>query len=80
MQPYDRVKIRAPKHKLRPLTGLDAAFEGQLGTVREIEMDGRTRMYRVRLDTPVSIEIGNGGATVVTDDLWSGEYLRRTVR
>lgn len=72
MKPGDRVKIKAPVRRPRPLTGLEAAFEGHYGTVRDKEMG----MYRVRLDEPVTIE----GVGRVTSDLWSSEYLRRTTR
>lgn len=68
----DSVVIRAPQYA-RPLRGLDLAFEKRTGVVIAEEMDGRTRMYRVRLDEPVEI----GGVGTVYDDLWSGKYLRR---
>jgi hypothetical protein len=70
----DRVKIKSPSRNL-PLSGLDLAFEGQLGTIIDIE-DGRPKMFRIRLDSPVAIE----GLGLVRDDLWAREYFRPTQR
>jgi hypothetical protein len=50
-------------------------FVGKTGTVVGEEMDGRTRMYRVRLDEPVEIP----GVGMVEDDLWAGSFLK-TIR
>ena len=47
-------------------------FVGQVGTVTNREMDGRTCLHRVTLDKPVTIP--NVG--VVEDDLWSGAFLQ----
>lgn len=68
----DDVKIRAPKSRVRPLTGLDAAFEGATGYIVGIE-GMHPKMYRVRLNKVV--EIPNIGT--VRDDLWSSEYLKK---
>ncbi len=70
----DRVKIKSPSRNL-PLTGLDLAFEGHLGTIIDVE-DGRPKMFRVRLDASVTI----AGIGSVRDDLWAREYLRPTAR
>jgi hypothetical protein len=72
-QSYDRVTIKSPKSKVRPLTGLDAAFEGQKGTIVGFEQ-GKPVMFRVKLDNPIDIL----GVGLVKDDLWSGEYLKRS--
>lgn len=48
-------------------------FVGKRGYVTGIEMDGRKRMYRVRLESPVEIP----GVGAVEDDLWSRPFLRR---
>lgn len=72
MERGDRVRINAPKSALRPLVGLDASFEGNHGTVVDIER-GRPTMYRVKLDTPVFIS----GIGTVRDDLWCREYLKK---
>lgn len=48
-------------------------FEGQAGRIVGEERDGRTRMYRVRLDEPVNIP----GVGLVHDDLWQSQYLKR---
>jgi hypothetical protein len=59
----DRVKI---------LGGMQE-FVGATGTVRETERDGRTKLYRVRLDEPVAVpSVGR-----VTSDLWAREFLKR---
>lgn len=48
-------------------------FVGQFGTVVDnTERDGRTTMFRVRLDAPVEVP----GVGHVRDDLWSGAHLR----
>jgi hypothetical protein len=47
-------------------------FVGQTGTVVGTEFDGRTKMYRVRLDQPVNVP----GVGMVEDDLWAGQYLK----
>jgi hypothetical protein len=49
-------------------------FVGSTGTVRETERDGRTKLYRVRLDEPVEIP---GYVGRVTSDLWAGQFLKR---
>ncbi len=59
---FSRVKV----------TGGMPEFVGSTGTVVNVEKDGRTAMYRVRLDSPVNVP----GVGLVTDDLWAGEYLR----
>jgi len=46
-------------------------FDGSTGNLIDVEMDGMTRMYRVKLDKPVKIE----GLSPVTEDLWAGEFL-----
>jgi len=51
-----------------------AAFVGKTGRVVNIERDGSTKMYRVRLDVPVEI----AGIGKVTDDLWTAEFLGST--
>ena len=62
-----RVRIRSPKG----LNGM-REFEGKTGTVVGVEMDGQTKMVRVRLDTPVEVEhVGT-----VHDDLWAGKFLQ----
>ncbi len=72
MERGDRVQINAPKSVPHPLSGLDLAFQGQRGTIIDIER-GRPTMYRVKLDAPVFIaDIGT-----VRDDLWCREYLRK---
>jgi hypothetical protein len=45
-------------------------FNGKFGTVLSSEKDG---LYRVRLDKPVNVP----GAGIVTDDLWSKDYLTK---
>jgi hypothetical protein len=75
MQIGTRVKITAPKYRPLPLTGLDAAFEGSIGTIVDVER-GTPKMHRVRLDTPVQID----GIGSVRDDLWAREWLRKTSR
>lgn len=62
-----RVKIVTPKGH-----SSFKEFEGQTGTVIGFEMDGRTKMHRVKLDNPVNIP----GLGLVEDDIWAGEYLR----
>lgn len=47
-------------------------FVGQTGEIVGVERDGRTKMYRVRLDRPVEIP----GLGPVTDDLWAAEHLK----
>jgi len=50
-----------------------AEFVGATGEIIDnTEGDGNTVMYRVRLFKPVEIS----GVGEVTDDLWSGPYLR----
>lgn len=50
-----------------------AEFVGQIGTIIDnTERDGHARMYRVRLDTPVSIP----GVGEVDNDLWQGSGLK----
>jgi hypothetical protein len=71
----NRVIIRTPAYVHRPLNGLHAAFEGKTGTVVNTE-GTRPKMYRVRLDEPVTID----GLGQVRDDLWSREWLRPTKR
>jgi hypothetical protein len=73
----NRVKINYSKVRPRKADGtfydiLAQAFHGKTGEVVNIEYDGRIKMYRVRLDTPVQIE--NLGE--VRDDLWLGEFLK----
>jgi hypothetical protein len=65
-----RVKIVTPK-------GYQSfkEFEGCTGTVVGFEMDGRTKMHRVKLDEPVMVH----GVGLVKDDIWSGKFLR-TIR
>jgi hypothetical protein len=65
-----KVKIKAPSWKSRPLTGLDAAFEGQTGRIMYLESTS-PNMYRVKLDNPVHLESGP-----VSDDVWSSEFLK----
>jgi hypothetical protein len=66
LQDGDDVKISQPGD-------FGGAFDGKTGTIQGIEMDGGTKMYRVRLDTPVNIP----GIGQVTDDLWSSKYLKK---
>ena len=48
-------------------------FIGRKGEIiDDSEHDGCTKMYRVQLDNPVQIE----GVGLVTDDLWSKQYLQ----
>jgi hypothetical protein len=47
-------------------------FIGATGEIIDTERDGSTVMYRVRLFKPVMVP----GVGDVTDDLWSGPYLR----
>lgn len=47
-------------------------FVGKTGQVVDVEKDGSTKMYRVKLDKPV--EIPNVG--MVDNDLWAREYLK----
>ncbi len=47
-------------------------FVGKIGTIVNVELDGRTKMYRVKLDKPVEIP----GVGLVEDDLWAGQYLK----
>jgi len=54
------------------ITGGMNEFVGRTGTVIDEQMDGRTKLYRVQLDTPVEVE----GVDQVTDDLWSRQYLK----
>jgi len=54
------------------ITGGMDEFIGRTGTVIDEQMDGRTRLYRVQLDTPVEVE----GIGQVSDDLWSRQYLK----
>jgi hypothetical protein len=65
------VKIKAPSYRSRPLTGIDAAFEGQTGRISYLE-SASPNMYRVRLDNPVQV---NGES--VTSDVWASEFLRK---
>lgn len=70
------VKIRYPKRCPRDAQGqlLDALgrlFDGRTGTTAGVEMDGRVKMYRVRLDAPVAVP----NQAPVTSDLWAREYL-----
>jgi hypothetical protein len=52
-------------------------FIGRTGRIIDnTETDGRTVMYRVRLDSPVLIE----GLGEVQDDLWSGKLLRNITK
>lgn len=47
-------------------------FHGKRGMIIDnTETDGRTRMYRVRLDAPVEVPL----IGFVTDDLWAGRHL-----
>ena len=49
-------------------------FRRKTGTVIENDYrDGNVRMYRVRLDEPVTIV----GVGEVNDDLWAGRFLKR---
>ena len=55
------------------ITGGMSEFVGKFGTiVDDTERDGRTVMYRIRLDRPVEIP----GVGMVQDDLWSGSCFR----
>jgi hypothetical protein len=47
-------------------------FVGQKGMIVDIEKDGRTTMYRVRLQTPVEIP----GVGLVKVDIWEGRSLK----
>lgn len=52
-------------------------FVGKTGTISQNhEKDGRTTMYRVRLDEPVDVP----GVGQVKDDIWAGEWLRNIRR
>ncbi len=74
MQVGTRVKVITPKD--RHQDSLAKLFEDQIGTVSEVEMDGRTKMFRVRLDSPVEVP----GVGSVTSDLWSREHMKTTKR
>jgi hypothetical protein len=65
------LRMKKLRQRVKILGGMKE-FVGQLGTIIDYEKDGRTTMYRVRLDVPV--EIPNVGE--VSDDLWAGSYLR----
>lgn len=71
----DTVHIHYPAQDLHP-GSLASAFHGHAGVVIGEEPDGKTRMYRVKLDVPVPIE----GMEPVTDDLWARNYLRKSRR
>jgi hypothetical protein len=47
-------------------------FVGMTGTITGMEMDGRNKMWRVKLDRPVDVP----GVGPVTDDLWTSEFLK----
>lgn len=64
-------EVRTGQH-VRIQGSLADPFAGQTGYVRGFEMDGRTKMYRVRLDNPVDVP----GVGLVTDDLWAGHLLK----
>jgi len=70
----DRVKIKSknPYSKRQD----NSPFAGCTGRVVGVEHDGRTRMYRVALDRPVAVP----GVGTVSDDLWSGLWLRKIRR
>ena len=67
----DRVRIKTRN----PYSGMpdQTPFSGKTGTIVGTEFDGRTRMYRVRLDTSVHVP----GVGLVADDLWSGKWLSK---
>ena len=74
----DRVKIKSTdptsgQPSLVACPGDPSPFAGRTGRVVGYEMDGRTRLYRVWLDRPVDVP----GVGLVTDDLWSGPWLRK---
>lgn len=59
--------------RVKVLAGM-TEFVGSTGRVVDnTERDGRTTMYRVRLDVPVNVP----GVGLVTDDLWAVEYLKK---
>jgi len=68
----DRVKI-VYKRDWDRTHGLGQYFHNKTGTIISIEKDGRTNMFRVRLDSPVMLPV----VGKVTDDLWAAEYLRK---
>lgn len=72
----DSVKIKSP-HPLSPTDTTGNAFEGKTGTIVGEDRDGSRKMYRVSLDTPVKIPLGDGSTMTVTDDIWSRDYLRK---
>jgi hypothetical protein len=67
-----RVKIVRNKHGRVP--GF-AEFEGKTGVVTDVEQCGREKLYRVHLDTPVLLE-SPYLRDLVTNDLWTREFLR----
>jgi hypothetical protein len=67
------VKIVYPQSSLNS-TNLSKYFNNQTGLIIGTEMDGKTKMFRVRLDKPVKVP---GLSDPVTSDLWSKEYLKK---
>lgn len=67
---------RPTGQSVRIVSGM-AEFVGKSGTIIDnTERDGRTTMYRVRLDEPVIVP----GVGQVTDDLWAGGRLKTAKR
>lgn len=66
----DWVKIIRPKSK--GFYPFDAVFDGNEGRIIGIEGTNPI-MYRIKLYFPVTLPDG----TVVRDDLWASEYLRK---
>jgi hypothetical protein len=54
------------------VTGGMREFVGKTGTVVGVEQDGRTTMYRVRMDEPVEVP----GVGRVTDDVWAASHVK----
>ena len=64
------VRVVYPANELAH-SSLAKVFNAATGRVVGVEMDGRTKLYRVLLDKPVEVE----GVGLVEDDLWAGRYL-----